>query len=105
MSEPPSDDAPQRPRVSDERLRDVVKQVLSESQGCPICGGAEFSVRVDTLTVVPVTDDPDGTTHATVIEREGTRTTSSRAGIVAVPVVCGSCGFIAQFHYDTLLDR
>ena len=69
---------------------------------CPICGGSTWHIPSDTTTVLPTQDGPTG---------EGARVTHEEdeghfvfAGVVAVPMVCRACGFIAQFRYDSLSE-
>jgi hypothetical protein len=65
---------------------------------CPICHGAVWDVPSDITTILLTQHSPNGSVKVTN-EEEGHFVFE---GIVAVPMVCRECGFIAQFHYDAL---
>jgi hypothetical protein len=67
---------------------------------CPICDGTIWDVPSDGTIVLPTQDSPDGPMKVTHEEEDG----FVFEGIVALPMVCRACGFIAQFRYDSLSE-
>jgi hypothetical protein len=93
------DEAPKEPLTRDD-LHAALKQRITRA--CPMCGGARWDTSDSTVLVIPAADGPDGPVKSTLIEDNDDITTYEHSGVVALPVVCKGCGFIAQFSYESL---
>jgi hypothetical protein len=81
--------------LSPDELAEALKQRVTRP--CPLCHGTVWDVP-NLVTLLPTLDDPNGPTKITAKD-EGS---FSIQGIFALPIICQTCGFIAQFEYDAL---
>jgi hypothetical protein len=67
---------------------------------CPFCGGSAWGADLEPVAVPALENHPDGSMKV-VTKFEDDEAEFS--GIVAIPAVCGVCGYVALFHLASLL--